>query len=113
MDIGNLFLRVFAMSRHTGNIDQMHDVNRKLFGRAESSIRIVVGELVNPFYADSETLEAIKEARGRGVSIELVHGPQRDNNCATVLQQQGVKLHELAERPVTDFTLVDGRHAKV
>ena len=113
VNIGAIFLRLFGIHYHAGNIERINQATWEFFGLATSSIRIVAGELTNLFYSDPRTLQALEKAREKGVCVEIVHGPARDENVAALLQARGVKLYMLDERPRIHFTIVDGKHAKV
>lgn len=113
VNIGAVFLRLFGIHYYTGNIEKINKATWGFFDLAASNIKIVAGELTNLFYSHPRTLEALEKAREKGVCVEIVHGPARDETVVAQLRARGVKLYALDERPRIHFAIVDGKHAKV
>jgi len=89
---------------------------KELIDRAQSWIGIVAGNLSHEFYDDPEILEAFRQAHGRGVEIEIIHGPNVDEKSQAILRlaQEGiVHLYRFPKRPKNHFVVVDEKHVKV
>ncbi len=88
----------------------------KLVDRAQSRVCIVSGNLSHTFYNDAEVLETFRRAHGRGVEIEIIHGPNINENSQAILRlnQEGiVRLYRFPERPKHHFVVVDEKHIRV
>ena len=104
-------------ARTDRRLDDVRQSWRDLIGSAQTSIRIVGGELNSKIYEDPGILAALMDAISRGVRIEIVHGPQVDPATEKILEldrdNENVTLYRLAIRPPAHFMVVDERVAEI
>lgn len=113
MHVMDLLIKFFGLSRHQYRLGQLPEGVVELFGKAKHSIKIVAGELASQFYLNPQIIQALEERIARGVTIEIIHGPDADEESATTLHSLGIKLYEHGPRPTIHFMVVDGKHARV
>jgi len=105
-------LRVFP----NRSIDEAINMSKKLFDKAEHSIKIVSGSLDHSFYESFLIVDALKRASDRGVEVEIVCGPDVDGETSQLfdLADAGkIKLYQLDRRPSVHFIVVDGKHVRI
>lgn len=88
----------------------------RLFDRALGTIYIVSGSLDALNYELDSMRGAIGGAVNRGVAIEIVVGPDIDNNLEQILglaKEKSLRLYLLDYRPNLHFIVVDGKHARI
>jgi hypothetical protein len=84
-----------------------------LLNEAKERVQIVAGELDHKVFESDEVLEAIRAAIKRSVQIEILYGPEIDEETKRIFkleEQNGnlLKVIKLKERSPAHFVTVDG-----
>lgn len=88
----------------------------RLFDKAEHSIKIIGGNLNNPFYKDTEVRTALSSAAKRGVTVEIVgSSPEATRGQAPIkpLKIPKVKVVTLKQPAIRHMMSIDGKHARI
>lgn len=102
------------------NLNQTQEDTRKesieLFNKSKRSIRIIAGNLDNPFYTNAEVRTALADAAKRGVCVEIAGFlPKATGGKATIkpLKIPEVKVWTLRQPAIRHMMSIDGKHARI
>lgn len=91
------------------NLNETQEETRKesieLFNNSKHSIKIIAGNLNNPFYRNREVRNALKAAAERGVSVEIAG--------TNTLKIPKVKVWTLKEPAKRHMMSIDGKHTRI
>ena len=87
-----------------------------LFNKAQKSIKIVAGRLDNAFYKDEKTINTLKRAIDRGVSVDVVYYPSEKNKeykAVFVNNIPNAHLTSIKQKPSRHWVSVDSKHVRI
>src|SRR5258706_4828869 len=84
-----------------------------LVREANSTIWIVSDQMPSTVYENPYFVEALIQARTKGVNIQILAGPVKTKNTINLLRRKGAFVRKLQHFPKHNYAVIDGQHARI